>query len=1094
MKITLQQLVLLVVWCGVSYANESKGQSVLEKTVSLEMYDARLKKVLSTIESQANVRFVYSPSVVDIRQKVDIKASNKRLDVVLSELFHAHNIVYSLSEDRMISLRRGAARKSGQQLLIQDEVRVAETELKGRVTDENGEPLPGVSILVKGTSQGTASGGDGSYSLRVDADASPVLVFSFVGYLTQEVAVGARTTIDVSMTVDEKALEEVVVVGYGTLARKDVTSSITSLKGEELNQGVYSNPAQLLQGKVPGLSISTNNSNPNANPSVVLRGASTLRSGAAMEPFYVIDGVPGASLNLVAPDDIVSIDVLRDASATAIYGSKAANGVIIVTTKKGKAGQGSISYSGYVSVDRVARRLEMMNADQYRRFVLDNGFSLDPYDDRGVDTDWQREVERTGVSTNHNISITGATEKTRYSTSVNYLQNNGVIKGTDMKRYLARGFLETSALNDKLSLSFNLNASITDRNDVPAWGQGLSVYDAMYYFLPLSPVRNDDGSWFEYPQRSQYANPVSLIEESTIFSKTKLIQAHAKAGYEIFKNLRYNLDLSYQNTEFRYSDYYSSNSMVATGMNGKATRAVAESQRVVMETNLAYDITLAGKHKIGALAGYSWEENNDNDGFQLSTFNYYSDDLSYHNHGLANNIDLNGFGGYNLSTLRMISFYSRVNYAYDGKYLLQATARRDGSSAFGINNRWATFPSISAAWRVSDEGFMKGLRNLDDLKIRAGYGVSGNSLGFDVFTATQLYGATGWFTNSEGNLVRTLGAIRNANPNLRWERTSMLNVGVDFSVLKNRLSGTLEFYNKNTTDLIYDYPVSTTEYLYGWLTTNVGSINNKGVEFSFNAIPVQRQNFSWNTGFNISRNRNIVTKISNDQFSVNFLNLANLEGAGQSGITQMRIMEGSPIGQFYTWEWAGYNEDGVSVFYERDAETGDRTGATTATPQDKDRAATGSAQPRFILGWHNTLNYGKFSVNGVFQGVFGNKVMNATRARHANLVGNAGNKNVLADVLETDRVSDYNSHFLSDRYLESGDYLRLAQLSFGYNLGNLGGIRNARLFATINNAFILTRYKGVDPEVSLGGLTPGIDNRQTYPRTRTFMLGVNLNL
>ena len=443
----------------------------------------------------------------------------------------------------------------------------------------------------------------------------------------------------------------------------------------------------------------------------------------------------------------------------------------------------------------------------------------------------------------------------------------------------------------------------------------------------------------------------------------------------------------------------------------------------------------------------------------------------------------------------MISLYSRINYSLDGKYLLQATVRRDGSSAFGINNRWGTFPSVSVAWRMSEEPFIKSIQAINDLKLRAGYGVSGNSLGFDVFTATQVYGATGWFTNTEGNEVRTLGALRNANPDLRWERTGMFNIGLDFAMFNNRLSGTVEYYNKNTTDLIYDYPVSSTKYLYSWLTTNVGEINNKGFEVSLNGMPVKSKNFSWNTGVVLSHNKNEVVKISNSEFSVNYIDLANLDGAGQSGAMQQRLVEGSPIGQFYTWEWAGYDEKGVSVFYERDKDTGERTGETTTTPQDKDRAPTGTAQPKYTLGWNNNLAYKNLSLTVLFQGVFGNKIMNGTRARYSNIRGNAGNKNLLASVMETERITDVNAHYLSDRYLENGDYLRLSSLSLGYNFKKLGaGINNLRVFATANNVFVITKYKGLDPEVYLGGLTPGIDNRQTYPRTRTFMLGVNFNL
>ncbi|MFW0716037.1 SusC/RagA family TonB-linked outer membrane protein [Pedobacter sp. N23S346] len=982
------------------------------------------------------------------------------------------------------------------------QVKAQQEQVKGATQDENGMFLPGVGIKAVHTGNGksfsTSSSDKGLFSFNTLPEGGPYqFIFTYVGFQADTlsgytIAKGKPLAISVKLKGIATALQE-VVIGYGRIARKDVTSSITTIKAEDFNPGVFNSPAQLLQGKVPGLVISTNN-NPNATPSVTLRGASTLRSGNAMEPYYVIDGVPGVSLSLISPEDIASIDVLRDASATAIYGSKAANGVIIVTTKKGKTNQTTVSYNGYASIDKVAKRWDLMDASQYKNFVLNNGFSLDPYDDRGANTDWQKKVLRTGVSHSHNLSVIGGSEKTKFNASVNYFKNNGVIKGTDMSRLIGRTWLETKALKDRLELSFNLNASITKQNDVPSQGQGLSVYDAMAYYLPISPVKNNDGSWFEYPQRSQYANPVSLIEENTIFNNTKLLQAHARGSYLILPGFKYNLDLSLQNKQFNQSIYNSSKSMLATGMNGRANRSAVEDERVVIETNFSYE-KIFGRHKITALVGYSWEENNNNDGFQLSTYNYYSDDLLYYNAGLANNVDVNALGGYNLSTLRMISLYSRINYALDGKYLLQATLRRDGSSAFGSNNSWGTFPSVSAAWRISEEPFLKSSQVFDDLKLRAGYGVSGNSMGFDVFTATQVYGATGWFTNAAGNQLRTLGAIRNANPDLRWERTGMFNVGLDFAVFRNRLSGSVEYYNKNTSDLIYDYPVSTTRYLYNLLTTNVGEINNKGFELSLNGAPVKGKDFAWNTGIVLSHNTNKVVKISNSEFTVNYIDLADLDGAGQSNAKQQRLIEGSPIGQFYTWEWAGYNDKGISTFYVHDKVTGERTGETTTTPLDKDRAATGSAQPKYTLGWNNNFTYKNLSLAVLFQGVFGNKIMNASRARYSNVVGNAGNKNLLVSVLETEKVTDINAHYLSDRYLEKGDYLRLSTISLGYNFKKIGNsLNNLRLFATVNNAFVLTGYKGLDPEVYLGGITPGLDNRQTYPRTRTFMLGLNFNL
>lgn len=988
-------------------------------------------------------------------------------------------------------------------------VHAQQDQVKGAVQNERGEFLPGVSVKAiqvnGGQSVTTSTNSQGLFHFQNLVERGGYqFVFSAVGFQADTLSgfvIEARKPLSLSVKLQQSSVKlDEVVIGYGRVSRKDVTSSISTIKAEDANVGVFTSPAQMLQGKVAGLTISTNNSNPNATPSISLRGASTLRSGEAMEPYYVIDGVPGASLALIAPDDIASIDVLRDASATAIYGSKAANGVIIVTTKRGKSGQTNISYNGYLAIDKVAKHYEMMNAAQYRSYVKDNGFSMEPTDDLGADTDWQREVERIGVSNNHNISILGGTEKTQYSISLNTIKNNGVIKGTDMGRQIARAFLQTKALNDRLTASFNINASITKQNDVLALDQGLSVYDAMYYYLPVSPVKKADGSWFEKPDRSQYANPVSLIEENTNFSKTKVLQAHAKLGYEILPGLKYNIDLSLQNRQFNNAQYNSMFSMAARGQNGKSIRAAVEDERKVMEMNLNYEKTFAGQHKVSALAGYSWEENNNNDGFQLTTSDYYNDDLSYYNPGMANVVDLLGFGNYYLSTLRMISVYGRINYAYNSKYLFQATVRRDGSSAFGTNNRWATFPSVSAAWRLSEESFIREMGIFDDLKLRAGYGVSGNSLGFDAFTAQSVQGASSKFfdyVNAQGLIspLRTLQVLRNSNPDLKWETTSMINLGLDFGFVNNRLTGSLELYKKKTNDLIYDYQVSQSKYIFPILTANVGEIENRGIELTLNAKAIDKEQFKWNTGLVLSHNTNKVVSIANEKFAQEYIELSDLGGAGQTNIFQQRLTPGAPIGQFYTWEWAGYNDEGISVFYVRDENTGERTGETTAEPMRKDQTITGSPQPKLTLGWNNSFTYKNFALTGMFQGSFGQKIMNATRARHSNVYGNAGQKNVLASVVETERMTDINAHYLSDRYLENGSFLRLAYVTLTYNVAMKNiPVKNLRLYATMNNVFVLTKYKGIDPEVGLGGLTPGIDNRQTYPRTRTFMFGLNFNL
>lgn len=727
--------------------------------------------------------------------------------------------------------------------LLSSTLAFAQNRVTGVVTDKTGEPLIGVNVLEKGTTNGTVTDIDGKFT--VDMPQGKTLVFSFIGFVTQEIKVTSNV-VNVVLNEDTKTLDEVVVIGYGSMTRKDVTSSITTVKAEDLNVGVYTSPAQLLQGKVPGLTIA-NTSDPNGSPSISLRGASSLRSGEAMEPYYVIDGVPGVSLSLVAPEDIESIDVLRDASATAIYGSKAANGVIIVTTKKGnKNGKTNVSYSGYVAWDKTMKTLDMMTADEVLAYADANDLDLSGYYDvnNPANTDWQSEVLRTGFSHNHNISINGGNEKTSYNASLNFLERQGTVRGTGMDRLTARSFLQTKAFDDRLDISISLNGSITNNENGPASNEGRSALDAMNYYLPLNPVKNEDGTWYGRTT-SQYYNPASLINEDRYETTQKLLQGVAKATLHICDGLDWNLNLSYQNEQYLYNNYHSSKSQIVdyASRNGQAERSTAENIKKQMETYINWDHTFNDVHKVGVMLGYSWEQADNNNGFGLIAYNFYNDALSYYNMALANSVSMDDISninsGYLLSTLRMISYYGRINYSYKSKYLLQATLRRDGSSAFGVNNRWGTFPSVSASWRIIEEDFMKEQDVFDDLKFRVGYGVSGNSLGFDAFYSRQVYGSTGWFTSADGDNYRVLGATRNANPDLKWEKTAMLNVGLDFGFFNNRLSGTVEYYDKRTSDLIYNYRVSTLLYPYSEMWANVGDISNKGVEITINAVPVQ---------------------------------------------------------------------------------------------------------------------------------------------------------------------------------------------------------------------------------------------------------------
>lgn len=971
-------------------------------------------------------------------------------------------------------------------LLLCSTAAMAQSQKSGVIKDANGEPLIGVTVLEQGTSNGTVTDVNGRYTLKTTKPNAKLKV-SYIGYESQVITPGQSVT----LSANDATLNEVVVVGYGTMRRKDVTSSITTVNAKDLDKGVYTDPAQMLQGKVAGLVISSSG-DPNGSSSITLRGSSSLREGEAMQPYYVIDGIPGMDISMVAPDDIESIDVLRDATATAIYGSKAANGVIIITTKKGTEGKTNVSYNGYVAFDNALKTLDMASAAELRA-------SGEVVEDEGANTDWQDEVLRTGVSHNHNLSISGGNKQTKYIASLNYIDHDGVIRGTEMNRVNGRALITTKVLKDRLTLSAGINAMRGVHKGVPVGQRGESVLDAMNYYSPTNPVRNEDGSWFKSDIGSQNYNPLSMINEDSNEFEWRRMQYIGKASLDIIDGLVLNTNYSYNSKQKVYSYYNSSLSQLPYGgTKGKAHRDTRLGHDQTFETYLNYDLTLAKVHKLSLMAGYSWEERVNNDGFGVSVYNFYNDQLGFKNLAYGNFI--NGMSDVDSGVeeiVRNISFYGRANYSYDGKYLLQATVRRDGSSVFGANNRWGTFPSVSAAWNIAEESFMKdGI--FDQLKLRAGYGVSGNALGFGAYSAYTLFGLnSGSSFTYNGVTYSKIEATQNGNKDLKWETTKMFNVGVDFAFLDSRLSGSIEFYSKKTSDLIWSYDVSTNIYPVGYMNANVGDITNTGIELTVNAVPVKTKDFTWQTTVNLAHNKNKVDKLSNKKFSVDYKDWGdpNIGGISSNGEVE-RIKEGESLGTFWTYEWAGYNEHGQSTYYVHDATTGERTGEVTTTPEKKDKTKVGCALPKVTYGWNNTLTYKKWALTAFFQGNIGNKIMNATRAHYSNKALLSAGKNVLADALKDKYFTSDNTYYYpSDRYLENGSFFRLSTLSLAYTFDNLDGwLKSVQVYGTAKNVFTITGYKGLDPDINLGGLEPGLDKRETfYPHTRSFILGVKVN-
>lgn len=971
-------------------------------------------------------------------------------------------------------------------LLLVSSLTFAQSKVSGTVKDANGEPLIGVSVVEEGTNNGAVTDINGNYTLNVKPGAK--LKLSYIGFTPKTIKAGSNSQI--VMDEDNTALNEVVVVGYGTMRRKDVTSSITTVSSKDLNKGVFTDPAQMLQGKVPGLVVSST-ADPNGSPTITLRGASTLRSGA-MSPYYVVDGIPGVDISIVSPDDIESIDVLRDATATAIYGSKAANGVIIITTKKGAEEKTNVYYNGYVAFDNILKKYDMCTADELRQYAKDHNVTLK---DGGANVDWQDEVLRTGISHNHNVGITGGNGSTNYMISANLMKREGVIKMTGMDRFNVRALVSTKTLKDHLTVSLGANMMYGKHFGVPTSNEGASVLDAMNYYSPTNAVRNADGSWTLGAGSKNY-NPLALMEENKSETVWKRNQFIGKTALELWKGFFWNVNYSWSNYQSTYSAYNTRNSQLEGigNKNGQATRNTYFGREQTFETYLNYDFKV-GKSKWGLMAGYSWEEKKNNDGFGLSVEGFYNDDLTWYNMSYAQTIlgvQNSVQSGYR-ENVRNISFYGRANYSFDSRYMIQATVRRDGSSVFGKNHRWGTFPSASVAWNITEEKFMRNQKIFDNLKLRAGYGISGNAMGFDVYSSYNTYGASGTFVY-DGKTYRTYAATKNANPDLKWESTGMLNVGLDFAFLKGRLNGTIEVYNKKTKDLIWSYPVPTTQYIYGWMDANVGEMTNKGIEFTLNAVPVRTKNFSWNTTINLSHNKNTVDKMQNDVFHTTNLTQGDpmVAGVSANGWTQ-RIMEGEPLGTFYTYQYAG-TVNGRSEYYVLD-ENGNRTGETTNNPGLKDRSVTGCAQPKLTAGWNNTLSYKNWNLTAFLTGVFGNDVYDSPRAHYTSAQLFSDGKNVLKEFL-TNPAGDASGSLPSDRFIEKGSYVRLQTLSLSYTFRNCfhDWIQDLTLYGTANNLFTITNYKGLDPEVNLGGIDPGIDYRwNRYPHTRTFMVGVKIN-
>ncbi len=948
-------------------------------------------------------------------------------------------------------------------------VAFADFPVRGIVTDTNGEPLIGVSISEKGTSNGTSTDDKGQYSLTVN-DGTSTLIFSYVGFAPQEQFINNQSIINVVLQTDSESLEEVVVVGYGTQSKREISGSITNVSEKDFNKGVNRNAADLLQGKVAGLTITKGSGDITSNQTIRLRGTSSLTGSS--QPFIVIDGVPGMSMNSVAPQDIQSISILKDASAAAIYGSRAASGVILITTKKGSELKSTVEYEGYAAMDEVSNIPKVLSAAQWREYTSANNMNTEGLD-KGANTNWFDEIMRTGFTHSHNLSMSGGGKNSNYRASLATLDQEGVVKDNTMQHYNARMQFNQKALDDRLNLSFT--GAFSERNYSPTDTRNFVL---AYNMLPVVPVKNADGTWYDSQEYDQ-GNPVRNITYNERKHKNSLYYGNIRADFDITNDFTAGLSLLKQRESNDYGEYNDSQTERGRNDQGYARRESWTADKKLLEATLNYR-KIVEEHNLNILGGYSYEDNRyQRSGAQNRQF--VTDFFGYDNLGAGENLRPGDvWSAANMN--RLISFFGRVNYMFQDRYVLTASIRRDGSSKFGANHKWGTFPAVSAAWILKEEGFLRDNTLFSDLKLRAGYGKSGNQEGFDPYKSLQLYGQSGQYYD-DGKWYNAYQISQNANPDLKWEETAMFNVGVDFSLLNNRLSGTLEYYDKKTSDLLYTYKVSVPPYLYADMLANVGSMTNKGIEFILNANIVRKEDFSWNASANLAHNKNKIVSLSNNEFTTSSIKTGSAWIRGGSDNTTHIIEEGYPVGTFYGWKFISLDPNGKYIL---DEMIDGKEGLT-----DEDRTYIGSAQPKLTYGFSSNFTYKRLDFGFFLRGVYGNDLLNFSKMSYATTQWLPG-ANVLEDAL-TNGLTDNPKY--SSYYIEKGSFLKLDNASLGYSFNTKGtwGIQGLRVYVTAQNLFTITNYTGLDPEVSMAELDPGVEGREYYPKTKTYSFGVNFS-
>ena len=1099
MKGLILQLFLLLSIFSAAGVFPSAGQGILKSKISLNVEGMKIKSILKKIEDAGTVRFAYQPNQIDVDKMMSLSIEDLPLENVLGMIFD-HSVLF---EER------------GELVVITPGITEAKnnTIVNGKVTEENGQSVPGVNVLEKGTANGTVTDANGEYSLNVSNGAT--LVFSAIGYLTKEVLVGGQLLIDVTMQSDVKQLDEVVVVGYGTVKKSDLTGAVAKVGETNIKATPIPSLDRAMQGRAAGVQVVANSAAPGGSSTIRIRGSGSVN--ASNDPLYVIDGFPTTGLNSVNTDDIESIEVLKDASATAIYGSRGSNGVVLVTTKRGKAGKAVISYDVYYGIQTVRRKIPLLNARQLADFVNEarvNGGGKPYFDGStanqplasslGEGTDWQSKIFQAAPIQSHQLAASGGTDKSRYAISFGYYNQQGIILNSNFKRYTLRANLDNS-LTSKLKAGLTIQGAYTTgknaKTDVDG-NNGGGVTSSALSYAPNFPIYNADGSYYKNTGAlNGYGvdNPLAVANEITNPTTTIRLLANSYLDYAIIDGLTFRTSFGADLQGTKSNSYAARLSLAGSSLGGTASVGTAQSVGWLNENTLNYTRQLAPKHNLNALLGYTIQglaaEN------AVANANTFTNDFAlYNNLGAGSTLAAPTSGA---SDWRLISYLARINYGFDDRFLLTLTGRRDGSSRFGTNQKFGFFPSGALAWKMANEAWMKNLNAISDVKLRLSYGLSGN----------QEIGNYSYFANISSRPYILGGQLNSGsytsnigNPDLRWEKNAQFDAGIDIGLFNNRIQFTADYYIKTTSDLLFNVGVPTSS---GFSTTlkNIGRVQNKGLELSLNTINVDRGGFRWRSEFNITFNRNKILTLDGRQEFTTGTDAVIFA----TNINPILLRVGSSLGNFYGRVMDGIfqNQAEVNESAQKTAKPGDiryKDLNGDKVINDKDRDIIGNANPKLFGGFNNTFSFKGFDLNIFIQGNFGNQILNYGTFDLLNLTG--GN-NQSARVL--DRWTPTNpsntipransaggSRILSSFQVEEGSYLRFKNISLGYNLpqGLLSrlAIAFAKIYVTAQNWITITKYTGYDPEVNRYGsssLSQGLDYGG-YPAAKTILVGLNL--